>query len=287
MTAEPQTLAQLRRHQKVPPPWRLSLVLPEIGGGRLDVGQLAVIEDHPEATALSVSGLDQATFELLVADYGRRFAAIELWKCPRVADLTPLEDLPELRLLSVYWNQRATRLWDLRRTPALTGLNLDDFTRLHDLGDLSRGQSLRELGFGDMIWSTSVYESLEPVGDLAGLQTLAFSAKRIEDGRVQPLGGLTGLRGLSFPTNLFTTEQVAWLRARLPATVQGRSLAATVPVERPLEYHGKVRDVLLVGKRKPFLSSQDDERRIRRHVEEFERLVERFRTDPALDPTPG
>ena len=200
----------------------MTLVLPEIGGGRLDASHLATIADHPEAHALTVSGLDQPTFERLVTEHGRQFSAIEFWKCPRIADLSPLEDLPGLRLVSFYWNQRATRLWDLTRTPGLAGLNLDDFTRLHDLADLAEGTNLRELAFGDMIWSTSVYTTLEPVGTLTGLRSLAFSAKKIEDGRIDPLGHLTGLEELSFPTNLFTTRQVAWLRARLPETVTGR-----------------------------------------------------------------
>jgi hypothetical protein len=286
VTSEPRTLHELRRHHRERPPWLLSLVLPHVGGGRMDLAHLAAIGEHPEATALSVSGLDQSTFERLVTDYGAQFSAIELWKCPRIADLSPLEDVPGLRLVSFYWNQRATRLWDLRRTPALTGLNLDDFTRLHDLDDLARGTSLRELGFGDMIWSTSVYTSLEPVGSLAGLRSLAFSAKRIEDGRVDPLGSLTGLEELGFPTSLFSTRQVAWLRARLPETVHSRSLAAVVHLDRPYEYRGKTRDVLLVGKRKPMLSSVVDAARIERHVAAFEAMVREFRDDPALLPEP-
>lgn len=265
----------------------MTLVLPEIGGGRLDASHLATIADHPEAHALTVSGLDQPTFERLVTEHGRQFSAIEFWKCPRIADLSPLEDLPDLRLVSFYWNQRATRLWDLTRTPGLAGLNLDDFTRLHDLADLAEGTNLRELAFGDMIWSTSVYTTLEPVGTLTGLRSLAFSAKKIEDGRIDPLGHLTGLEELSFPTNLFTTRQVAWLRARLPETVTGRSLAAVVHPERTYEYHGKTRDVLLVGKRKPFLSSTEDAGRIARHVAAFDAMVREFRADPSLRAEPG
>jgi hypothetical protein len=284
MSSEPRSLRELRRHERVRPPWLLDLVLPEIGGGRLDESHLATIAEHPQARALRVSGLDQPTFERLVSEHGRQFAAIELWKCPRVADLTPLEDLPGLRLLSVYWNQRATRLWDLSRTPRLTGLRLDDFTRLHDLGDLTGGVGLTELGFGDLIWSTSVYESLEPLRALVGLQSLDFTAKRVEDGRIQPLGELVGLQELTVPTNLFTTRQVAWLRARLPDSLQSRCLAPVVRLERPYELNGRLRDVLLVGKRKPFLSSEADHARIRRHTEAFEAMVEDFRRDPDLPP---
>jgi hypothetical protein len=48
--------------------------------------------------------------------------------------------------------------------------------------------------------------------------------KRIDDDRVQPLGALKNIEKLSIPTNLFTIEQIAWLRARLPETVESNAL---------------------------------------------------------------
>lgn len=44
------------------------------------------------------------------------------------------------------------------------------------------------------------------------------------------------------------------------------------------------RDVLIVGKRKPFLNSHADEPRIQRDIEEFDRLVRTFRADPGAQP---
>ena len=93
-------------------PWCIDLIQPELSGGRTTARDLDVIADRPDATALRVSGLDQKTFELLVTRYGSRFDAIYFWKCGRIADLTPLEALPQLRLVSFYINQRTARLWD-------------------------------------------------------------------------------------------------------------------------------------------------------------------------------
>lgn len=126
VTPAPTTLTDLRTNRE-DPPWLLNLVLPEIGGGRFDESHVDALEPHPGVSALRVSGLDQKTFEALLRRHGARFSAIQFWKCPRIADLSPLEDLPNLRLVSFYWNQRATRLWDLKRTPILTGLHFDDF----------------------------------------------------------------------------------------------------------------------------------------------------------------
>lgn len=202
-----------------------------------------------------ISGLDQATFEYLIARYGAQFLAIEFWKCPRIADLSPLEELPGLRLAGFYWNQRATRLWNLARNPGLTGLSFEDFTRLHDLSDLQAGRSLQELAFGGALHRTSVFESLEPLAGLDGLQSLDFNARRIDDGRIEPIGELTGLTSLRFPTNMFTTRQVAWLRARLPESVKSDALAPLVQHDLWPAGDENATDVLLVGKRKPWLNS--------------------------------
>lgn len=284
MESGPNNLLELRRASGAQTSWFLDLGQPEVGGGRFDLGQLSKIDANPGAVALRVSGLDQSTFERLVSSYGTQFKAIEFWKCPKLEDLTPLEDLSGLRMVSFYWNQRSARLWNLACNPQLTALRLEDFTRLHSLDDLDAGQALRELVLGDAVWMKSTFETLEPLATLAGLVSLSLHPKRIDDGRVQPLGSLTNVERLSIPTNLFTTEQIAWLRARLPEAVESRALAALLPLTKPLELDGKTRDVLLIGKRKPFLNSKLDAARIRNHVLRFEEMVTTFRGDPGLDP---
>jgi hypothetical protein len=82
---------------------------------------------------------------------------------------------------------------------------------------------------------------------------------------------------------MFTTRQLAWLRSRLPDTVRSRALAPVIEVS-PFEDGGRTKDALLVGKRKPFLSSVADRARIRKHVDEFWQMVDTFRRDPALAP---
>jgi hypothetical protein len=99
---------------------------------------------------------------------------------------------------------------------------------------------------------------------------------------VQPLAKLRQLELLECPSNLFSTEQLAWLRAHLPESTQGRVLLPVQEFDEPLIDSEK--DVLVMGKRKPFLSSKSDATRIERYVDNFERLAERFRTNPELEP---
>jgi hypothetical protein len=175
-------------------------------------------------------------------------------------------------------------LWNLSRNPRLTGLRFEDFTRLHDLRDLEKGASLQELEFGDHVWAKSVFQSLEPLAALGGLRSLDFDARRIDDGRIEPLGELTGLEELWFPTSIFTTRQIARLHARLPASVQSESLGPVRHLKLPPDDDGKTEDVLLVGKRKPSLNSVRDAECIRKHVDAFWQMVDDFRRDPSLKP---
>jgi hypothetical protein len=283
MEKGPKDLLELRWAGDAQPSWFIDLVQPQIGGGKFDPGQLSQIEVHPDATALRISGLDQAAFERLVSSYGRQFTAIEFWKCPKLADLTPLEDLSGLRMVSFYWNQRCTRLWNLSRTPHLTALGVEDFIRFHRLDDLVDGHAITELILGDAVWSKTTFETLEPLASLKGLLSLSLLPKRIDDGRIQPLGSLISLETLRIPFNLFTTEQIAWLRARLPETVESEALNAIL-LTTPFEDDDKQRDVLLIGKRKPWLNSEQDAARIQKHVSKFEQLVSSFRSDQSLEP---
>lgn len=277
----PASLFELRSHIGGPRPWMLNLVLPEIGGGKATAKDLEPIADRTDATAITISGLDQGTFELLVSKYGRQFTGIHFWKCPRIADLSPLEDLPQLTQVAYYWNQRATRLWDLAATPNLRGLHFDDFRRLHALDDLAAGPSLEELGFGNAVWATSVFASLGPLEGLTKLRHLTISASRVLDGRIQPLASLTTLETLSFPSNLFTTEQCAWLRAHLPESTTGPILGPVNRLHQPLP---DGRDTLVIGKRKPFLNSTTDGDSIAEYEARWARMVEEFRAAPDRPP---
>lgn len=270
-------------------PWCIDLMQRELSGGRTTAADLDAIAARPDATALRVSGLDQKTFELLVGRYGAQFDAIYFWKNGRIADLTPLEALPQLRLVGFYVNQRTTRLWDLRHTPHLVGLRFENFTRLHALDDLASGAALQELDFGDALWNNSVFHSLSPLAALKSLRRLSFNARRITDGRIEPLASLPQLEWLSFSPNLFSTTQVAWLRAHLPASVQSHVLGATLrlgPIRNLMDDTSTELDknVLVVGRRKPALNAIRDEAKIRRYVEDFEALVRRFRADPGAPP---
>jgi hypothetical protein len=281
----PFNLTELTAASAGRPSWLAVLVVPAASGRKFSMSDLEVIDRQPAATALRVSGVDQSTFEAIVDRYGQQFKGLHFWKCPRIEDFGPLETLPGLTHVSIYWNQRASKLWDLSQTPKLRGLEFEDFTRLVGLDDLRKAVALDELSFGDKVWVKEVVPSLEALRGVPSLRSLSFAVRKIEDGRIQPLAALSHLEMLECPTNLFTTEQLAWLRSRLPDNAKGRVLAPVQQLRTPLPGQGPSRDVLVMGKRKPFLNSQVDAARVQRYVDDYWKLVARFRADPSLDPS--
>jgi len=261
-----------------------SLLQRELNGGITTREQIDAIADLPAVTMLKISGLTNATLDYLVTRYPDRFVALELWKCPQVSDLSPIEGLQSLRHLLMFHNRKASRLWDFRRTPELIGLDFTDFPKLNDLTDLAQAQSLRELGFGNMIWNKASYLSLEPLSALTTLEALIFNAVAITDGRIQPLAALQGLADLRFPSNLFTRGQLAWLRARLPSTVCCEALESHQSRVAIAGKSGRLNDAKVNGRGERALDSRKDAALLATKAQEFAKMVEQFRADPLAGP---
>jgi hypothetical protein len=283
----PKTLDYYRRLPRSANPdgaGHISLIQPNISGGRITREQIDTVRDFPSATAISISGLTKDTFDYFVEGYGQQFKAIHFWKCSLVPDLRRLESLERIEYIVYFWNQRARELWDFSKTPRLKGLAIDDFTRLHELSQLAGSPALEELHFGDKIWDQFLLESLGPLAACRSVKFLSFSARKILDGRIEPLAEMRSLERLSFPPRLFSTEQVAWLKAHLPDDVESEELAGYRHLKHPVNARGKRLDMLIVGRRKPFLDSDQDRARVKEYAERFEERCQWFRLHPGAAP---
>lgn len=260
----------------------INLVQNEIGGGRITVEQIDTIEDS-RSTRITISGLTQKTFEYFIDTYGHRFREINFWKCPLVKDLSKIENLANIESISYFWNQRAESLWDFSKNTKLKKFCFDDFTRMHDLSLISLSPALEELEFGDKVWSKYTVQSLQPLSKVKGLRRLVFSAKKIMDNRIEPLSHLTDLEELNFPINLFTTEKVAWLRARLPLCVKSATLVPFTRFDNPIQVGKKKIDTFITGKRKPSLDWNIDRKRIEKYEEAFNDLVKYYSANKQLE----
>lgn len=253
----------------------ISLIQSSVSGGHITYEQIDVLKNHPNATEAHVSGLTQDTFNYFIENYGQQFKVINFWKCPLISDFARLEQLTNVEYLIFFWNQRSTHLWDLSKNPHLKGISFDDFTRMHTLEEIPLAPELEELYFGDKVWNKYVLETLKPLCYVQKLNNLVFSAKKIDDNDVTHLAKICSLRKLEFPPRLFTTEQVAWLTANVK-NVNSSVLAPYLKLKHPLDYSEKKEDILVIGKRKPFLNSHQDKTRIERYEKEFFNLVAKY-----------
>jgi len=262
----------------------LPLIQVGVSGGRITKDEIDLIKEFPNATEIAISGLTQDTFEYFVENYGQQFKAIIFWKCPLVGSLKAMESLDQVEYIVYFWNQRAEHLWDFSKTKALKGFCYDDFTRMHDISEIAAAPALEDLRFGDRVWTKYILNTLGPINECTTLKSLRFSAKKVVDGKIEPLAHLKQLEHLWFPSNLFSTEQVAWLKAHLPDTVVSTVLNAYRSIEKPLRISGKDKDTFIVGKGKPFLSSVEDKARISKYVAQFNEMHQWFLEHPKALP---
>jgi len=254
----------------------VSLMEPYFLSKKRTYEQIDELKKYPDATEVWISKLTQETFEYFIENYGQQFKVIHFISCPLISDFTKLEQLTNIEYLIFFWNQRATHLWNLSKNHCLKGISFDDFTRMHTLVEIPLAPALEELYFGNAVWNTYILSSLKPLSQAINLKTLVFSAKKIDDNDITPLAEIRNLEKLEFTTNLFCTEQVAWLTAK-KNSIKSSVLAPYKKIEDSIEYNGKNLDILVIGKRKPFLDSKKDRKRLEKYEREFIDLVNNYR----------
>lgn len=262
----------------------LSLIQRDISGGRISRQDIDAIKQFPSVTEISISGLIQDTFDYFIKNYGNQFKAIIFWKCPLVADLSKIGLLDKVEYIVYFWNQKAEKLWNFSRTQSLKGFCYNNFTRMHDISDISKSPSIEELRFGDSFWSKYVLNTLHPIKDCTLLRNLSFSAKKILDRKIESIAHLKRLEQLFFPANQFSTEQVAWLKAHLPKTLESKSIQAFWTIQKPINMNGKNKDTIIVGKRKPFLDSVQEKDILIKYIGQFDDMYKWFLENPKSSP---
>ena len=250
-----------------------------VSGGKISKEEIDKIKDHPDSKSVTIFGLTQETFEYFIKEYGSQFRYIRFFKNKAVKDWSLLGTLTGLEFLYWFSNQKIDRLWDMSLNHALKAIELNDFTRLHDLTGIERAKSLEWFGIGNEVWPTAEIDSFRILKD-TGIKRLDFFGKTIRDMDLTFLPEMKQLECFNFPTNLFTTEQVAWMKARCPS-LKGWAIKPYVEYMKFNEQTGKQdkRSAIIVGKRKPVIEFEGNEKRIEKYINEFDRLIEQYRND--------
>lgn len=251
----------------------------DIDGGKITFADIDRLKDHPDVEVVTVSGLRQDTFEYFIKSYGKQLKAIRFFKNKFVEDLSLLGTLPKLEYVSFYANQKVTELWNMTENRSLIGLCIEDFLKLTSIKEIETAPALKEFKIGNAIFGKMVVDSLMPLANTK-IERLSFTGKAIADNDLSFLENMPNLKMFEFATNLFTTEQVAWITANFPQ-IEGDSLRAKIDyVDYYNEEWGRISETIIVGKGKPILKSNGNEKKIQKYVDSFEKMKEKYRGMP-------
>lgn len=252
----------------------------DIGGGKITVADIDRLKDYPDADVVTISGLRQDTFEYFIKTYGKQLRAIRFFKNKFVEDLSLLGTLPQLEYVHFFGNQKVTTLWDMTSNTSLTALCMEDFTKLTSVKGVETAPALKELIIGNAIWSKMLVDSFMPLANTK-IEKLSFTGRTILDNDLSFLENMPKLKKFDFATNMFMTEQVAWIVANYPM-LEGYSLKAKLDcmLFDSNEHLVDVPKVIIVGKRKPVLKVEGNEEKIQKYVNNFEELKEKYQGIP-------
>ncbi len=243
----------------------------DVGGGKISIDDIDKINNYDNIDKVMISGLRQDTFEYFIEKYANKIKYIYFYKNKMIEDFSSLSKLTEVKAIRFFHNQRVTKLWDMSNNNNLEALVLSDFSRLHSLEGVQLAPSLKYLSFGDAVWYTSTLTDLMPLIDTQ-LVSFRFSGKTIENNNISIYKQMSKLKYLDFPTNMYTTEEIAEVVATCPY-LHGYALVPYIKFNRS----GDEKDILICGKRKPFLDSQKDAAKIEIYKNKFFELVEQYR----------
>ena len=223
---------------------------------------------------LEIVGMNQKSLEHFCANYGGSYRYLSFFKCQKIQDYSPLEDLQKLEYVNIYWNIRADRLWNFSRNRSLTRLEIRDckkITRNPILLDTS--PTLARLRICGSVFENYPMENLDIFGQMSALRHLELRHIKLSDKRMDFLRESKTLERFDFDAGMLTTEEIAWIVAKYPH-LSGSALCAYNTIDALLN------DVRVCGFRKPGLDLPEGQKRLDKYIAQFDALVEKYRNEP-------
>ena len=251
----------------------INLVQKEVGGGVISFEQIDIIRDFPNSKSIIISGLKQDTFEYFVNTYGKQFQAITFWKNKGVSDLSALSLLSDVEYISYFFNQKASKLWDMTNNKKLIGLSLTDFSKLHSLEGIEKASSLEYFDIGNQVESRMEIESFKPIVN-TNIRHFAWSGKKVQDNDFGCLAK-SKIEELDICPLQFTMLELAQLLALFPETLKG---TITKPYTKGgiKDKDGYTEYFFLCKRKKTCVKGRDDER-FASYLNEFESILKECR----------
>ena len=223
---------------------------------------------------LEICGMNQESLEYFVQHYGKTYRYLSFFKCQLIRDFSPLEDLGKLEEVSLYWNIRSDRLWDMSKNTSLNTISIGDAKRMTQKPEpLKTAPALERVFLIGSMFNNYNVESLDCFAGMPNLKQLALYNIRLQDKRMDALNTLPKLERFDFDAGMLTTEEIAWIVAKYPH-LAGQSLCAYNKEDAILN------DVRVCGFRKPGLDLPQHQKRLDKYVAQFNALVEQYRNEP-------
>ncbi|MEM5017878.1 leucine-rich repeat domain-containing protein [Metabacillus indicus] len=211
--------------------------------------------------------VNQAEFNLILSLIKPKVLYIYGMKVERLAALELLSTTEQIYLC---WNTKADKMWDLSKNTALKTLSIEDFKKLNSVYELKNHTAIESLRLSGGIWNTLNLDTLEPLKGMVRLDSLSLLNIRVRDESLEPLTQLKNLLNLTI-SNQFPTEEYAKLSIAL-ADTKCDYFQPYVVLDDPID--GK--DIMVIGKRKPFLNSVADHKKIEKYTSQFKAFQEKF-----------
>ena len=106
----------------------------EIGSDDITVLKDSAMKNN--AKRVKLTGFKQEPFDYIAPYIKETTEVLYLFKCPKIKDLSALSDFPNLKCLSVYWNNSLQKLWDMKNNRALEVVSFVSISKLRDVSSL-------------------------------------------------------------------------------------------------------------------------------------------------------
>lgn len=251
----------------------INLVQKEVDGGVISFEQIDVIRDFPDSKSIIISGLKQDTFEYFVNTYGKQFKAITFWKNKGVSDLSSLSLLSDIEYISYFYNQKASKLWNMTNNEKLKGLSLTDFSKLHSLDGIEKCSNLEYFDIGNRVEARMQIESFKPIVN-TNIRHLSWNGKKVQDNDFKCLSH-SKIEELDINPTQFTLLELAQLLVLFPEKLKG---TITKPYTKGgiMDKDGYTEYFFLCKRKKACVKGQDDER-FASYLNEFENILNKCR----------
>jgi Leucine-rich repeat (LRR) protein len=189
----------------------------------------------------------------------------------RTDDITKLNNITNLKILSLESFTNVESLANLSRSLELEGLALINFKRIDSIAHLAGLTNLQQLAVAGGMWARMNISSLKPLESLSNLRYIDLTNLKVKDESLRPLAGLQNLELLEI-ANFYPMEEFAWLSGNLRDT-ECSWFEPFVDLRFDCARCGYASRVMLTGKGKTSLCKICDALKLEKHVEQFRKIA--------------